>query len=60
MGFLQENLLNIMGGPPRMTSHPSSPKTVLVLAPKVLYAGESFSLKQAEMVDHHCPKTFPL
>lgn len=59
MSFLQENLLKIMGGPPRMTSHPSSPKTVLVLAPKVLYTEKFLSLKQADMVGHHCPKTFP-
>lgn len=57
MGFIQENLLKIKGGPPRVTSHPSSPKTVLVLAPKVLDAEKSLSLKQAEIVDHDSPKT---
>lgn len=57
---LQENLLNVMGGPRRVTSHPSLPETVLVLALKVLYAEKSLSLKQTEMVGHHCPKNFPL
>lgn len=52
-------LINAMGGPHRVTGRPSFPKSVLVFALKVLYAGKSLSLKQTEVVGHHCPKTFP-
>lgn len=52
-------LINAMGGPQRVTGHPSLPESVLVFALKVLYAGKSLSLKQTEVVGHHCPKTFP-
>lgn len=49
--LLQENLLNVMGGPHKVT-HPSLPESVLALALTVLYAEKSISLKQTEIVCH--------